>query len=102
MGAHDFTVLAEGEDLQRAFAAARENAAYEHGHGGYTGTVAEKDQVVVIERTPLTETAAHATAQALLDAGDSRIADKWGPAGAIAVGDAGTVTGWLLFGWASA
>lgn len=29
--------------MKEAFIAGREDAAYEHGHGGYTGTLAEKD-----------------------------------------------------------
>ena len=101
MGAEQFAVYAGGSDLQLAFAAAREAAAFEHGHAGYSGTIAEKGSLVVVERTPMTQSAAYDAAWALIDADDPRVEDKWGPAGAIAVGDAGTVSGWLLFGSAS-
>lgn len=85
MGAGTFITEADGSDLAIAFQAAREAAAYEHGHGGYTGTLAEKDDVVVIEATPLNPNAAYALATRLINEGDPRVDDKWGPAGAIAV-----------------
>ena len=42
MGACDFYDVAEGKDAEEAFLRAKDNAAWEHGHGGYTGTIAEK------------------------------------------------------------
>lgn len=41
MGAEDFIVSAKGKTAEKAFAAAQEEARYESGHGGYTGTIAE-------------------------------------------------------------
>jgi hypothetical protein len=42
MGADNFTNVLIGKDLGKAFAEAQRQAAWEHGHGGYTGTIAEK------------------------------------------------------------
>lgn len=85
MGANTFIAYAEGVDVKTAFRAAVDKARYEHGHGGFTGTIAEKNAYVVIEGGPLSPSEAEALANRLLDAVDSRVDDKWGPAGAIAV-----------------
>ena len=50
MGACDFSVIGHGQTLSQAFTAAVAQARYENGHGGYTGTIAEKHDV--IELTP--------------------------------------------------
>lgn len=42
MGATTFTTAAWGKTPSEAFRAAHEHATYESGHGGYTGTIAEK------------------------------------------------------------
>jgi len=42
MGAEDFSIGALGKTAEDAFSRAIEDARYEHGHGGYTGTIAEK------------------------------------------------------------
>jgi hypothetical protein len=42
MGAEAFDTTAYGKTQREAFEAAKEHARYEHGHGGYTGTIAEK------------------------------------------------------------
>ena len=46
MGADTFTTSAKGRTAEEAFRAAREDACHWHGHGGYTGTIAEKDRLV--------------------------------------------------------
>lgn len=46
MGATDFQTYAAGKTPADAFRAARENAQYQSGHGGYTGTIAEKGDFV--------------------------------------------------------
>lgn len=43
MGAADYRSTAFGKTAQAAFSAAVEQAQHEHGHGGYTGTIAEKN-----------------------------------------------------------
>jgi hypothetical protein len=112
MGAEEFEQIGEGANLQDAFIKAREAAAWENGHGGYTGTLAEKDSYL-----DLTSQVAHLkTPQERIDAVQAdaarfnfdkqayepgtlweKIQDKWGPAGAIELGDGR----WLFFGWAS-
>jgi hypothetical protein len=48
MGASDFHCVAVARSFGEAFAAARAEAAYEYGHGGYTGTIAEVDSFVAV------------------------------------------------------
>jgi len=95
MGADPFIIGARGDTAQAAFNRAVENALYEHGHGGYTGTIAEKDSFIEIELPegidPVTE------ANHMIDEDDDRVSDKWGPAGVFALGD----DRYLFFGWAS-
>lgn len=42
MGSSNFETVVNGATLDAAFDAARQEARYWHGHGGYSGTVAEK------------------------------------------------------------
>lgn len=95
MGAQTFATVAKGKTAQKAFDHARDEAAWEHGHGGYTGTIAEKSNFVMIPAVegekPMD------TAERLIDEGDPRVDDKWGPAGCIDCGDGK----YLFFGWAS-
>lgn len=95
MGAMSFMASAKGATAKEAFIAAREEAAYEHGHGGYSGTIAEKGRFVQIA-VPTGQTAAD-FAEELMEGDDPRIADKWGPAGCVEVGKGS----WLFFGYAS-
>lgn len=83
--------------VEQAFHDAVEQARYDFGHAGYTGTIAEKDSWVVIDATGINEVDADRLARTLIEDDDERIRDKWGPAGAILLQD-GT---WLFFGWAS-
>ena len=95
MGAESFSHQARGANATEAFNAARAEAAYNHGHAGYTGTVTEKIDFVMI---PLPEgRTAHEYANELINTGDDRIDDKWGPAGCIQVSE----DLFLFFGWAS-
>jgi len=43
MGAVDFTHVSYGESPEKAFSSAVQEALYDHGHSGYSGTIAEKD-----------------------------------------------------------
>lgn len=95
MGAESFAVRSKGKTSTEAFVEAVHKAQWAHGHGGYSGTIAEKGEHVMI---PLPEGKdAGSYAQELLDEGDVRIDDKWGPAGCIDLGDGE----YLFFGWAS-
>jgi hypothetical protein len=49
MGAVNFYCEAEGKTLQDAFRSAVDEAYYEYGHRGYTGTIAEKSGVTFVE-----------------------------------------------------
>ena len=69
-------------------------ARYEHGHGGYTGTIAEKDDFIMINCP--TDKDPYDFATELINTDDSRIDDKWGSAGCIALEES-----YLFFGWAS-
>lgn len=103
MGARTFMVSVDGDDLLSAFRAAVDEAQWRHGHGGYTGTIAEKNRVqIVTPPRPMTDEEKKVWAARLLEDGadDPTLAwieDKWAPAAAVRL-DAG---GWLFFGWAS-
>lgn len=96
MGAQVFSDFNQATDPKQAFEGARDDAKWEHGHGGYSGSIAEKDSFVIVGDAP-TAKEAHKLGSELIDADDPRISDKWGPAGAIRV----AAGGWVFFGWAS-
>lgn len=105
MGADLFITRVTGYSAQEAFNAAVEQAAYDHGHAGYTGTIAEKSSFVMIpfpsgdQRTISVKD----EVEKLIDAQDPRIDDKWGPAGCFDLGpvDDGKRHQYVFFGWAS-
>ena len=102
MGANTFSNFRKTDDLtptgrKKTFAAAVEQAQYDEGHGGYTGSIAEKTEYVLVgTRKTLEE--ARVWADDLIEKADHRIDDKWGPAGCIEVEEP---KGFLFFGWAS-
>lgn len=49
MGAEYFATTALGKDASAAFDAAVSQAQWEHGHGGYSGTIAEKGLYVLVK-----------------------------------------------------
>jgi hypothetical protein len=98
MGAQSFEVYAKGKTAREAFAKARDEAQWECGHGGYTGTIAEKGTFVVCGSAK-TEVEARRLVNNLFNEDDRRIADKWGPAGCVEIHD-GTNT-FIFFGYAS-
>jgi len=102
MGATTFvkTITTEKSAVE-AFRDLRAAALYEHGHGGYTGTIAEKQEYIMITWTRMPVTEAAALANKLLDQDDDRVSDKWGPAGCIPINTPDNKNGWLFFGWAS-
>lgn len=76
MGGKEFIHVVLGEDdVRAAFEMARDQALWDHGHTGYTGTIAEKDCVTVISKEPVSPVEAKDVAQRLLDTDDPRIAD---------------------------
>lgn len=49
MGSASFYYIAEGRTPEEAFRNAREDALYDYGHAGYTGTIAEKHEFVILD-----------------------------------------------------
>ena len=95
MGATTFRTTARGPTAKQAFQTAREEAQYDYGHRGYTGTIAEKTAFTMIPLPPGKEL--DEFINDLINDCDPRIDDKWGPAGCIDLGD----EEFLFFGWAS-
>ena len=114
MGATNFATIAEGPTAEAAFQAARSAALHEYGHGGYTGTIAEKDAHRVFRLPDGLE--AREAVMMLVNYGwdaDSDAAvrkvwpyiadaaeafdNKWGPAVALQAGP----TSWVFCGMAS-
>jgi hypothetical protein len=83
MGATTFEDYGWGKTPRDAFKTAKEEAYYEVGHGGYTGTIAEKDSYVMIDVPSKWQGREEEYAYHLMNEDDPRIADKWGPAGCI-------------------
>ena len=116
MGAQTFSNKGTGKTVAEAFLALVEQAYWNHGHAGYTGTIAEKDRYVEFavptgadvdriedaliqyegseaERDYLIGLYGAPTAAKLFDTYN----DKWGPAVALRISD----TEWQFCGWAS-
>ena len=101
MGADVFFTNASGKTAQEAFNEAVDQARYDYGHAGYTGTLAEKDDFAMVAVPDGEDPEKYA--DSLIDDCDYRIDDKWGPAGCIQTKvdeDTGVKT-FLFFGWAS-
>lgn len=96
MGANTFYTAARGKNASAAFAEAVRRAQYDHGHGGYSGTIVEKQEFTLIPLPPPPPTPMDA-ARELISAEDPRVNDKWGPAGCFDLGGGS----FLFFGWAS-
>ena len=97
MGATTFGTTATGKNAREAFANAREEAQWEHGHSGYSGTIAEKSSFTLV---PLSEEVIND--RALFDTKideliDTQFDDKWGPAGCVQLAE----HKYYFFGWAS-
>jgi len=91
MGAEVFMEYGSGKTPQEAFDDLVSQAQHDMGHGGYTGTIAEKGEFVMIEPPSNWKGDAQSYADHLLDIGDRRISDKWGPAGCILLDSVGVV-----------
>lgn len=95
MSKQTFTNVAIGKTATEAFNKVVKEAQYEYGHGGYSGTIAEKSGFVMIA-VPA-GVAPRKYANDLINDDDPRISDKWGPAGCIDLGNGK----FFFFGWAS-
>jgi len=110
MGAANFYCTSSGPTVQEAFTDAVREAQWEYGHGGYTGTIAEKSSFTMASNKPLSSEEANHLANLLMD---TDYKDKWGPAGCVEI--ASTLSSndtnstlqtsktkrFLFFGWAS-
>jgi hypothetical protein len=70
--------IPEGLGLAEAFRVVQDRALYEHGHGGYTGTIAEANGFQEVLHPEFD------TYEAAADWADAR-AEKWGPAIVVSV-----------------
>jgi hypothetical protein len=115
MGATSFErhiTIPKKTSTEEAFSLARQNALHEHGHGGYTGTLAEKHGFKLLATVKSRENAEHLVT-AFYNATSERsltllrpeagyvIDDKWGPAGAIRYHQDAQHDGVVFFGYAS-
>jgi hypothetical protein len=94
MGAEYFSEVVEGNTAKEAFNNAVEEAQFEYGHGGYSGTIAEKTSFTMARDSVMDQEDAEIIAERL---SETKYSDKWGPAGCIPLKDGK----WLFFGWAS-
>lgn len=100
-GGTTFFTVARGSTAKEAFNDARSDAIHEYKmdndgeYEGYSGTIAEKNNFVMIDLPDGEDP--YKYANKLINESDRRIDDKWGPAGCIKLG-AGK---FLFFGWAS-
>jgi hypothetical protein len=112
VGAQEFFQIGRGKTPQEAFDSAHDQAAYDYGHAGYTGTLAEKGGFTMITVPPGIPPKRYArllVENALEDPLITpelkpkfredfiEVDDKWGPAGCIKLNEGE----YLFFGWAS-
>lgn len=102
MGAEKFEVRASAKTAEEAFEKLRDEALYDYGHRGYTGTIAEKSEFRMVARgneEPLSSVVDRC------DRDPRHFSnDKWGPAACVDIGpDAKTPDHrvFVFFGWAS-
>jgi hypothetical protein len=103
MGADHFIhYIATDKSADDTFAHLVQQAGWDFGHSGYTGSIAEKSDYIMVTMPTFPQTVEEATdfANSTTDETskhfDPRINDKWGPAGCIKTSD-----GFVFFGWAS-
>lgn len=121
MGADNFEVHANGNNMSEAFNKATRQARYDYGHAGYTGTIAEKDSFVDAGKldqgqigdaiyymegrsrpgSKQTDSAGRPALtkelRARLDSATAAYDDKWGPAVGFDLGEGR----YFFCGWAS-
>jgi hypothetical protein len=114
MGAESFsttTIIKKSDSNEEAFRKCKDSASYENGHGGYTGTIAEKHGFIMIHKAKSEENA-NRIVDALMGNGPAGVSiyrqemldvtdDKWGPAGAVRYPIDAKTDGVIFFGWAS-
>lgn len=102
MGGEQFSNKASAPTAQKAFASLVEKARYDHGHAGYTGTIAEKHEFQM-EHPRAGESPADCVKRCQAD--ESHFSDdKWGPAACVDLGPDPKNPAhhvFIFFGWAS-
>lgn len=83
MGGTTFEDYAWGRTPLEAYESAVAEAIFNHGHEPYSGTIKEKDGFVMIDVPSKWKGKEEEYAYHLIEEDDSRISDKWGPAGCI-------------------
>lgn len=116
MGAEQFINHASGASAKEAFLDAKSQAEYDHGHSGYSGTLAEKSSFTLFEMPNglsehdllehCWEEASDHPEGAFLNRVYRGIDDKWGPAGAVELPcdedcKHEPLKHFVFFGWAS-
>ena len=86
MGAEGVVERVEGKDYKSAYEAHRDQVAWEEGHGGYTGSIAESTGVYLNSR-PLLDWDAHEEAQRAIWGGRPNDPQKWGPTAAYPIAE---------------
>ncbi len=94
MGATTFVVSCSGASPAKAFSGAIEDAFWTYGHQGYTGSICEKTDFVMID--PPKDVNLYEWIEDQFESNEL-IDDKWGPAGCVQVSE----TNYVFFGWAS-
>ena len=95
MGGELFQTKAKGKTADVAFRRAVKEAQYDHGHGGYSGTIAEKPSFVMVAVPEGRDPEDYAESDEGIAKADPD--GKWGPCGCIRL----SKDEWLFFGWAS-
>lgn len=85
MGAQQFAMTMKGiyKNPQEAFNEAVEIASYEHGHSGYTGTIAEKSSFKMVELPKRKKVGEFV--EECLESEEGFWNDKWGPAACVEI-----------------
>jgi len=83
MGATNFACIGKGKDAKEAFSNARSEALYEYGHGGYTGSIAEKDGFKLVTLTEAEKNSPNLFHAKIDELTDNEFSDKWGEAGCV-------------------
>jgi hypothetical protein len=96
MGATDFLREVNGRTAEDAWHNAYQRSIYEDGHDVYNGGLAGKEGFVEIILPDEHKDDPVQYAQGLIDDGDERIDDKWGPTGIMKIAE----DKYLEFGWA--
>lgn len=98
-GSMEFYTESSGSTAKEAFEAAVNQAKWESGNAGYTGTIAEKRTFSLASPSSLSSKEAYSLADSLIL---SDYSDKWGPAGCIPLlSNSNQEQRYLFFGWAS-